>query len=90
MIRRFLWFLAGFITGVIAVSKARAYIRVHTSESVGTFVLGSSEDDQKVGVKTASLLFRTLKKNMKERQEELTEKYITRPDEQLTSNNSSF
>ena len=49
MRKRLLWIALGMIAGVVAVSKANAYVKANTPDKARQFLLGP--DQEHVGVK---------------------------------------
>jgi hypothetical protein len=74
MFKRLFWFVLGFIAGVVAVSKAEAYVRANTPDTARQFVLGPDQDN--VAVRTLAGLFNDFNAARASREEELNEKYI--------------
>ncbi|KFI46777.1 hypothetical protein GA0061078_0530 [Bifidobacterium bohemicum] len=74
MFKRLFWFLIGFGSGVVAVSKAEAYVRANTPDKARQFVLGP--DQNNVAVRTLAGLLNDFNAVRVGREAELNDKYI--------------
>ena len=76
MFRRLFWFGMGFAAGVIAVSKANAYVKANTSDAMRQFVLGPDQDH--VAVRTLEGLVNEFNATRRAREAELNRTYAER------------
>lgn len=76
MIKRIFWMSLGFAAGVIAVSKAEAYVRANTPDAARQFVLGPDEDH--VAMRTLRGLLGEFNETRHSRESELNDKYAHR------------
>ncbi|KAA8817162.1 hypothetical protein BW13_06140 [Bifidobacterium sp. UTCIF-37] len=73
MFKRIFWVGLGFGLGVIAVSKAQAYVKANTPDAARQFLLGPDQDN--VAVRTLAGLFDEFNTARKAREHELNERY---------------
>ncbi|KFF31157.1 hypothetical protein [Bifidobacterium bombi] len=73
MFKRIFWLSAGFCFGVVAVSKAEAYVRANTPDKARQFVLGPDEDN--VASRTLGGLIGEFNAARRNREDELSRKY---------------
>ncbi|MBT1171884.1 hypothetical protein JS528_00615 [Bifidobacterium sp. MA2] len=73
MFKRIFWVGLGFGLGVIAVSKAQAYVKANTPDAARQFLLGPDQDN--VAVRTLAGLFDEFNATRKARESELNERY---------------
>ncbi|MDF7663914.1 hypothetical protein PT282_04455 [Bifidobacterium sp. ESL0763] len=73
MVKRIFWVSLGFAMGVVAVSKAEAYVRANTPDKARQFVLGPDEDH--VAVRTLRGLLGEFNETRRSRESELNERY---------------
>ncbi|WEV73086.1 hypothetical protein [Bifidobacterium sp. ESL0790] len=73
MVKRIFWMSLGFAAGVVAVSKAEAYVRANTPDVARQFVLGPDEDH--VAVRTLRGLLGEFNETRRSRETELNSKY---------------
>ncbi|KAA8820625.1 hypothetical protein CSQ85_02270 [Bifidobacterium rousetti] len=73
MFKRIFWMGIGFGLGVIAVSKAQAYVKANTPDAARQFLLGPDQDN--VAVRTLAGLLDEFNATRKAREEELNERY---------------
>ncbi|RSX56562.1 hypothetical protein [Bifidobacterium samirii] len=76
MFRRLFWFGVGFAAGVIAVSKANAYVKANTPDAMRQFVLGPDQDH--VAVRTLEGLVNEFNATRRAREAELNRTYAER------------
>ena len=76
MFRRLFWFGMGFAAGVIAVSKANAYVKANTPDAMRQFVLGPDQDH--VAVRTLEGLVNEFNATRRAREAELNRTYAER------------
>ncbi|WP_300765653.1 hypothetical protein [uncultured Bifidobacterium sp.] len=73
MSKRLFWLSVGFVAGVVTVTKARAYVKANTPQSVrGTLFPDSS---QNVAVATLAGLWRDFTTARESRERELNRRY---------------
>ncbi|MCI1833078.1 MAG: hypothetical protein LKI88_04930 [Bifidobacterium sp.] len=73
MFKRLFWVALGVALGVIAVSKARAYLKANTPDSARQFILGPDQDH--VTMRTLEGLVAEFNEARKARENELNRKY---------------
>lgn len=73
MFKRVFWVGLGVVAGVLAVSKAQAYVRANTPDKARQFVLGPDQDN--VAMRTLSGLVSDFKEAQREREAELNAKF---------------
>lgn len=76
MFKRLFWFALGFAAGVIAVSKANAYVRSRTPDAMRQFVLGPDQDH--VTMRTLEGLVTEFNATRRAREAELNKTYAGR------------
>ncbi|OZG49973.1 hypothetical protein [Bombiscardovia coagulans] len=76
MFKRVFWIGTGIVVGVVAVSKAQAYVRANTPQKAREFILGPDEDN--VGQRTLFGLLTQFQQVMKTREDELNNQYTER------------
>lgn len=74
MFKRLFWIGAGVALGVIAVSKAQAYVKANTPDKARQFILGPDQDH--VGMRTLEGLVEQFKQVQHDREEELNSRYM--------------
>ncbi|MEE0654410.1 hypothetical protein [Bifidobacterium criceti] len=74
MRKRLLWIALGMIAGVIAVSKANAYVKANTPDKARQFLLGP--DQQNVGMRTLQGLVAEFTDTRRAREAELNSRYM--------------
>ncbi|NEG54599.1 hypothetical protein [Bifidobacterium platyrrhinorum] len=74
MFKRIFWVGLGFSLGVIAVTKAQAYVRANTPDTARQFLLGPDQDH--VGVRTLEGLVNEFNATRRAREAELNRQYI--------------
>ncbi|MBT1181316.1 hypothetical protein JS531_04885 [Bifidobacterium sp. CP2] len=74
MFKRLFWVGLGFGLGVIAVTKAQAYVKANTPDAARQFLLGPDQDH--VGMKTLEGLVNEFNATRRAREAELTRQYI--------------
>ncbi|MBT1161324.1 MULTISPECIES: hypothetical protein [Bifidobacterium] len=78
MFKRLFWIGLGFAAGVIAVSKANAYVKANTPDVMRQFVLGPDQDH--VTMRTLEGLVNEFNATRRAREAELTKTYTERAD----------
>ncbi|KFI69354.1 hypothetical protein [Bifidobacterium magnum] len=73
MFKRIFWIGLGVVAGVMAVSKAQAYVRANTPDKARQFVLGPDQDH--VAVRTLAGLVNEFKEAQQQREAELNAQY---------------
>ncbi|PAU69530.1 hypothetical protein B1400_0729 [Bifidobacterium italicum] len=76
MRKRLLWIALGMIAGVVAVSKANAYVKANTPDKARQFLLGP--DQEHVGVRTLQGLVTEFTDVRRAREAELNSRYMDR------------
>ena len=76
MRKRLLWIALGMIAGVVAVSKANAYVKANTPDKARQFLLGP--DQEYVGVRTLQGLITEFTDVRRAREAELNSRYMDR------------
>ncbi|MUH59049.1 hypothetical protein [Bifidobacterium canis] len=76
MFKRVLWVSVGVALGVVAVSKANAYVKANTPDKARQFLLGP--DQENVGARTLQGLVSQFKQAQQERERELNNQYINK------------
>ena len=76
MRKRLLWIALGMIAGVVAVSKANAYVKANTPDKARQFLLGP--DQEHVGVRTLQGLITEFADVRRAREAELNSRYMDR------------
>ena len=76
MRKRLLWIALGMIAGVVAVSKANAYVKANTPDKARQFLLGP--DQKHVGVRTLQGLITEFTDVRRAREAELNSRYMDR------------
>lgn len=78
MFKRIFWVAVGAGIGVLAVTKAKAYLRTHTPDAPRQFFLGSDADDEKLPLRTLRALYTEFEANRALREEQLNERLTHR------------
>ncbi|AKV55184.1 hypothetical protein BACT_0627 [Bifidobacterium actinocoloniiforme DSM 22766] len=76
MLKRIVWVGAGVVLGVIAASKAEAYVKANTPQKAREFVLGP--DQEHVAERTLASLTSQFRAVKDSREAELNKRYIDR------------
>lgn len=76
MVKRLFWIAVGVAIGIVAVSKAKAYVKANTPDSARQFLLGPDQDH--VAVRTLEGLINEFNATRRAREAELNERYIGR------------
>lgn len=76
MVKRLFWIAVGVAIGIVAVSKAQAYVKANTPDSARQFLLGPDQDH--VAVRTLEGLVNEFDATRRAREAELNERYIGR------------
>ncbi|MBW3091439.1 hypothetical protein KIH79_00420 [Bifidobacterium sp. 82T10] len=76
MLKRIFWLGLGFAAGVIAVSKATAYVKANTPDAMRQFVLGPDQDH--VTMRTLEGLVNEFNATRRAREAELNRTYVER------------
>ena len=76
MFKRVFWVAAGVVLGVLAVSKATAYVRANTPDKARQFLLGP--DQENVGMRTLQGLIDQFRQAQQVREEELNRQYTAK------------
>ncbi|KAB8287433.1 hypothetical protein DSM100688_1520 [Bifidobacterium ramosum] len=76
MFKRLFWIGIGFAAGVIAVSKANAYVKANTPDAMRQFVLGPDQDH--VTMRTLEGLVNEFNATRRAREAELSRTYTER------------
>ena len=76
MVKRLFWIAVGVAIGIVAVSKAQAYVKANTPDSARQFLLGPDQDH--VAVRTLEGLVNEFNATRRAREAELNERYIGR------------
>ncbi|NEG89323.1 hypothetical protein [Bifidobacterium aerophilum] len=76
MFKRLFWIGLGFAAGVIAVSKANAYVKANTPDAMRQFVLGPDQDH--VTMRTLEGLVNEFNATRRAREAELNQAYTER------------
>ncbi|MCI1983944.1 MAG: hypothetical protein LKJ47_04120 [Bifidobacteriaceae bacterium] len=78
MFKRLFWIGVGASIGVIAVTKAKAYLRTHTPDAPRQFFMGPDEADENVPLRTARALYEEFDKKRQQREAQLTARFVDR------------
>lgn len=78
LFRKIFWMGLGAGLALWAVSRAKAYVRANTPKKAREFVLGSDEENDQTAQKTLRGLAEELKAREQVREEELTQRFISR------------
>ena len=73
MFKRIFWMGVGFAMGVVAVSKAQAYVKARTPDAARQFLLGPDQDH--VGMRTLEGLVNEFNATRRAREAELNKQY---------------
>lgn len=73
MFKRIFWIGLGVVVGVLAVSKAEAYLKANTPDQARQFVLGPDQDN--VAARTLQNLVSDFREAQQTREAELNAKY---------------
>lgn len=73
MFKRLFWIGLGVVAGVLAVSKAQAYVKANTPDKARQFLLGP--DQENVAMRTLGGLVADFRQAQQEREAELNAKY---------------
>ncbi|KAE8130132.1 MULTISPECIES: hypothetical protein [Bifidobacterium] len=76
MFKRIVWIGVGVAIGVIAVSKAQAYVKANTPDKARQFLLGP--DQENVAFRTLGGLIDEFNAARRTREDELNKRYIER------------
>ncbi|PLS30262.1 hypothetical protein Uis1B_1932 [Bifidobacterium margollesii] len=76
MFKRLLWISVGVGLGVMAVTKAQAYVKAHTPEPARQFVFGPDQEQPPITLQTVQALFDDFQRHQKSREAELNDRYI--------------
>lgn len=74
MRKRLLWIALGMIAGVVAVSKATAYVKANTPDKARQFLLGP--DQEHIGMRTLQGLVAEFTDVRRAREAELNSRYM--------------
>ena len=74
MFKRLFWVGLGVVAGVVAVSKAQAYVNANTPDKARQFLLGP--DQENVGMRTLEGLVNEFTQVRRTREAELNNRYI--------------
>ena len=74
MFKRLFWVGLGVVAGVVAVSKAQAYVKANTPDKARQFLLGP--DQENVGMRTLEGLVNEFTQVRRTREAELNNSYI--------------
>lgn len=75
MVKRLFWVGVGVAVGVLAVTKAQAYIKANTPDSARQFFLGP--DQNNVAVRTLEGLYNEFNEARKAREKELNSRFLS-------------
>lgn len=78
MFKRLFWIGLGAGIGILAVTKAKAYLRTHTPDAPRQFFLGPDAEDEDVPMRTLRALYQEFEANRSKREEELNQQLINR------------
>ncbi|MBM6699263.1 hypothetical protein H7U32_02755 [Bifidobacterium pullorum subsp. saeculare] len=76
MLKRLFWVGVGVALGVLAVTKAQAYVKANTPDKARQFLLGPDQDH--VAVRTLSGLIAEFNETRRAREDELNRRYANR------------
>ncbi|MBW3088962.1 hypothetical protein KIH77_09550 [Bifidobacterium sp. 82T24] len=76
MFKRLLWITIGVGVGVMAVTKAQAYVKAHTPAPARQFVFGPDQDQPPITLQTVQSLFDDFQTHRRAREEELNRQFI--------------
>lgn len=76
MLKRLFWVGVGVALGVLAVTKAQAYVKANTPDKARQFLLGPDQDY--VAVRTLSGLIAEFNETRRAREDELNRRYANR------------
>ena len=75
MFKRLFWLTVGVGAGIMAVTKAQAYVKAHTPEPARQFVFGPDQEQPPFTLQTVQALFDDFNRHRKAREEELNREY---------------
>ncbi|MCI1935744.1 MAG: hypothetical protein LKJ44_02545 [Bifidobacteriaceae bacterium] len=78
MFKRLFWIGVGAAVGIVAVTKAKAYLRTHTPDVPRQFFMGADAEDENVPVRTARALYSEFTANRELREAQLNQALINR------------
>lgn len=78
MFKRLFWIGVGAGIGIVAVTKAKAYLRAHTPDAPRQFFLGADAEDEDVPIRTLRTLYQEFEANRHQREEELNQRLVDR------------
>lgn len=78
MFKRLFWIGVGAGIGIVAVTKAKAYLRTHTPDAPRQFFLGADAEDEDVPIRTLRTLYQEFEANRHQREEELNQRLVDR------------
>ncbi|PJM80135.1 hypothetical protein [Bifidobacterium scaligerum] len=76
MFKRIFWVGLGMAVGIVAVTKAQAYVKANTPDKARQFLLGP--DQEHVAVRTLEGLINEFNTTRRAREDELNRQYIER------------
>ncbi|OXN01690.1 hypothetical protein [Bifidobacterium vansinderenii] len=78
MFKRIFWVSLGVGIGIMAVTKAQAYVKAHTPEPARQFVFGPDEEQPPITLQTVQALFDDFQQHRRDREEQLNREFIER------------
>lgn len=78
MFKRLFWIGLGAGVGILAVTKAKAYLRANTPDAPRQFFLGPDSDDEDVPMRTLRTLYAEFEQNRQTREEQLNDRLVNR------------
>ena len=78
MFKRLFWIGVGAGIGIVAVTKAKAYLRTHTPDAPRQFFLGADSEDENVPMRTLRALYTEFEENRALREAQLNERLTNR------------
>ncbi|MCI1901114.1 MAG: hypothetical protein LKI93_00030 [Bifidobacteriaceae bacterium] len=78
MFKRLFWIGLGAGIGIVAVTKAKAYLRARTPDAPRQFFLGPDSQDEDVPMRTLRALYAEFEQNRQLREDQLNQRLVNR------------
>lgn len=78
MFKRLFWIAVGVSIGVVAVTKAQAYVKAHTPEPARRFVFGPDQEQPPITLQAIQSLYADFQEHRRAREAELNRRFIER------------
>lgn len=76
--KRIFWIAVGAALGIVAVTKAKSYLRTHTPDAPRQFFMGPDSENDNVAMRTVRTLASEFETNRKQREAELNARLTAR------------